>query len=639
MKKRHHILLCVLLFFILSVKAMAATSVPDPVLKAKASVVRVLAEYSDGVATGSGFVMKSDREETLIVTNYHVVEGNPHSISVWVGEDATVSARIAAYSEQKDLCILSLSYPVDMEAVKLSDSGAEQGEAVYAVGFPGAADLLSDKEAHTGADATITDGIVSAVREATLTAYGTPAKILQISAAINAGNSGGPLFNAKGEVVGVNTYGILDSQGIFGAIDICEVFQLLQDHQITLSQKGGYSLWILLAAVIALGAAAVILLRKKQVSVPKRANAKAAVICAAAILLVIYPGSYFGARICVGQGNAALGEKLLFLPGVTRLHDPKFVFYLDGIQLLEQRKYSDAKEVFSALPGYRDADHLAQEADYRYALQRADANDFDTALDIMTKLSEKGYADAEDQILEIRYRSGVYLLYEQKQYAAADNLFMVLSFEGFEPAEEMRTETQYMWALALAEQEDYVSAYQKLKSIEDYADAGVIMNELVEVLYLEGQAAYKKGEYTQAFTLFEAIQTHEDSEHYLKLLRARNYPRSVTRSQVEDIAVILNFEDAAEVLVSSQAVAEVFLEGEWQGSGHYFTMMADGSIDYDLPWFSYGDYYKIEDGLLLLYPKGQEEAAKPLFDFTVLSKDCIRAYCFHNKHAYTLYRQ
>ena len=66
-----------------------------------------------------------------------------------------------------------------------SETSAKQGDAVYAVGFPAAADILSDTEAHTSQDATITDGIVSARREVTTTLYGTPVEILQISAAIN----------------------------------------------------------------------------------------------------------------------------------------------------------------------------------------------------------------------------------------------------------------------------------------------------------------------------------------------------------------------------------------------------------------------------------------------------------------------
>ena len=221
MKKRFGFLLSIVMVSmvsLLSSSAWAATAVPQPVMTAAKSVVRVLAEYSDGYSTGSGFVIKSDRDETFIATNYHVVEGKPHSISVWLGEEETVSATILASSAQKDLCILKLAYPVELKPLVFSANEISQGSAIYAVGFPSAADYLSDKEAHTSAEATITDGIVSAIREATISEYGTPTKILQISAAINSGNSGGPLFNDTGEVVGIATYGIDDSQGILARL-------------------------------------------------------------------------------------------------------------------------------------------------------------------------------------------------------------------------------------------------------------------------------------------------------------------------------------------------------------------------------------------------------------------------------------
>lgn len=133
------------------------------------SVVRILAEYADGYGTGSGFVVKSDEHSTLIATNYHVVRGNPYNISIWVDDAQTANATVLAYSEQKDLCILSLPYSLSLNALPLSNAGAKQGDVVYAAGFPAAADILSDKAAHTSSDATVTDGIISAVREASLT--------------------------------------------------------------------------------------------------------------------------------------------------------------------------------------------------------------------------------------------------------------------------------------------------------------------------------------------------------------------------------------------------------------------------------------------------------------------------------------
>ena len=77
------------------------------------------------------------------------------------------------------------------------------GIAVYVFGYPGAGDVLLDQEAYRVEDISITNGIVSAVKEATL--LDKPTTYLQTNAAINAGNSGGPMINDAGEIVGICT--------------------------------------------------------------------------------------------------------------------------------------------------------------------------------------------------------------------------------------------------------------------------------------------------------------------------------------------------------------------------------------------------------------------------------------------------
>ena len=169
----------------------------------------------------------------LIATNNHVVDGAPTSISVWVAEDELVEAEIVFTTAQKDLCVLRLEAAVDMKALTMATEAPRQGQAVYAVGYPGVGDVLSDSDAHTSEAATITDGIISAIRTFTIEEGADPTKLLQINAAINPGNSGGPLFNARGEVIGVNTYKVnKDSQGIFGAVDISELWTLLTRNHI-----------------------------------------------------------------------------------------------------------------------------------------------------------------------------------------------------------------------------------------------------------------------------------------------------------------------------------------------------------------------------------------------------------------------
>lgn len=640
MKKAYRVILSFLLMMSLAVTVLAVTAVPDAVLKAKSSVVRVLAEYPEGYATGSGFVIKSNREETLIATNYHVVEGNPYSISIWVGENERVTASVAAHTSQKDMCILRLTYPVEINPVSLSADGAKQGAAVYAVGFPSDADDLSDKEAHTAADATITDGIVSALREVTVSGYGTPVKILQINAAINPGNSGGPLFDEKGAVVGINTYGIADSQGIFGAISVSELMQFAQDSGIVLSSGNGTLLRVLLlvGAVVLCVGLAVFLRKKVKWKLPNLRN-KPVVIAIVLVLLAVYPGSYLGAKVCTLLGNGALGEKLLIAPAITRLHDPKFTAYMDGVELLEQRQNREAGEVFAALPGYMDADTLAREADYRYALQRADANDFDTAIHLMASLGKDGYKDAEEKVLQLQYRHGAYLLYEEEDYKAASQTFKSLIRKGYAGAQDMEYETQYLWAADLVEHGRYIEAYQKLEPIQAHYDVEEDLEALTEFMYLEGQRQYYSGKYAEAEKFFRCINPYEDSRNFMLLAMGRNCTGYVEDQLLEEIQNIFDFEDASEVLLSNHGIAKKFLEGIWRGNGFYFSMTTSGEITYNLPWFDYGDYYRIENGDLLLYPKNQEHKTRTLFSMTAITPDCMEFYCHKNNKTYTLNRQ
>ena len=227
------IIIVILLFSIVFVCAYADGAVPQDVLDSVESVVRIIAEYNDGYATGSGFVIQSDSNTTLIATNHHVVEDNPKSISIWTESGSKVSVSIFVDDPEHDLCILQFPYPnAALKALVLDKDGVKRGDAVYAVGFPGAADDLSLSEAYSSEAATITTGIISAIRTTYAVEGGKEFQLLQSTAPINHGNSGGPLFNTQGHVVGVNTYSVEDADGIYGAISIGDLIDLAENHSI-----------------------------------------------------------------------------------------------------------------------------------------------------------------------------------------------------------------------------------------------------------------------------------------------------------------------------------------------------------------------------------------------------------------------
>ena len=149
---------------------------------------------------GSGFVIK---EEGIVITNNHVI-ANAEDILIRVGEKE-YSAEVLGADPYMDLAVLKMKTSEKFKPVSFGDSSkARVGDWVVAIGNP------------FGLGGTVTSGIISARnRQIGLTRY---EDFIQTDASINQGNSGGPLFNLKGEVIGVNTAIIAPGQS--GSIGI-----------------------------------------------------------------------------------------------------------------------------------------------------------------------------------------------------------------------------------------------------------------------------------------------------------------------------------------------------------------------------------------------------------------------------------
>ncbi len=142
-----------------------------------------------GGATGSGFVI--DREGH-IVTNLHVVQQSTR-LTVRLADGTQLPARLVAGDAETDLAVLKLIGRTDIQPLAFGDSDALRvGEWVVAIGSP------------FGLDQTVTTGVISA-KDRVTDRRNTLQQFLQTDAAINFGNSGGPLLNLAGEVIGVNT--------------------------------------------------------------------------------------------------------------------------------------------------------------------------------------------------------------------------------------------------------------------------------------------------------------------------------------------------------------------------------------------------------------------------------------------------
>ena len=186
-------------------------------------------QYSEGA--GSGIIVGKSDTELMILTNNHVVEG-AEELTVKFIDDKSVDATIKGTSERKDMAIIAVKLSdIDsstLENIKIATIGDSSklkvGQGIIAIGNA------------LGYGQSVTTGVVSAIdREVTTDNYTN--KMIQIDAAINGGNSGGALLNAKGEVVGINslkyssgaTSTSASVEGMGFAIPISDVSDLIED--------------------------------------------------------------------------------------------------------------------------------------------------------------------------------------------------------------------------------------------------------------------------------------------------------------------------------------------------------------------------------------------------------------------------
>ncbi len=170
--------------------ADGALSLQEIYRRCSGSVVSILSATQSGKATGTGIIMSADG---YIITNHHVID-DAQAVSVLTASDMEYAAVIVGSDETSDLAVLKVD-ATDLPAAEFGDSSVLQvGDLVVAIGDPLGVTLRG----------TMTDGIISAINR-DLTVNDRTMTLLQTNAALNNGNSGGPLINCYGQVIGINT--------------------------------------------------------------------------------------------------------------------------------------------------------------------------------------------------------------------------------------------------------------------------------------------------------------------------------------------------------------------------------------------------------------------------------------------------
>lgn len=203
-------LLLLLLALCTARQSFAQENLPELVRRVKPAIVGIVTYGANGtpLTTGSGFFLRPGQ----VVTNLHVIRGARRcEVKTLDGKGRIYPVSgLLAVDEEGDLALLSVELPSGRtRSSELATVLPEEGEKIFVIGNP------------LKLEGSVSDGIVSAVRE--LPNIG---KIIQITAPISHGNSGSPVFNLKGQVVGVVTIKVTNGQNINLAIGAARVRQL-----------------------------------------------------------------------------------------------------------------------------------------------------------------------------------------------------------------------------------------------------------------------------------------------------------------------------------------------------------------------------------------------------------------------------
>lgn len=314
-------------------------------MDSRRGVVLIYAETSETISTGSGFLVgKAGQDPQYVVTNNHVIEdvlekGGSVNVFFSGATNDFMVAKVDFNSAEKDIAILKLPEPTTKRiplVLRLSDD-VQAGEAIYTLGFPGISADQSSYSTYDIDDITVTTGVVSKITSlawADIDAY-------QTDAAIHPGNSGGPMVDASGYMLGINTFGTVDSETVNFATIADELRVILDQEKIPYMLKGydSWMLWLGIGMLVLFGGAGAYLLvtDKGAANSPAKAPAKgasAAPVKSGTPTLLGVTGKYAGQKIPLNSritiGRDPVRCQLVFEPNTAGVSSNHCTVYYDA---------------------------------------------------------------------------------------------------------------------------------------------------------------------------------------------------------------------------------------------------------------------------------------------------------------------
>lgn len=180
-----------------------ADSLNESVNKLYDAVVYIEAKRSNrSMGSGSGFVYKSDDKYAYILTNQHVIS-NGTTIEITNIDKSSYEATVVGSDEYSDIAVLKVDRNKVLAVASIGSSETSKlGDRIFTVGSPLGKDYMG----------SVTSGIISGLNRNITTDNGSTMEVIQVDAALNPGNSGGPLANINGEVIGINSLKLVENE-------------------------------------------------------------------------------------------------------------------------------------------------------------------------------------------------------------------------------------------------------------------------------------------------------------------------------------------------------------------------------------------------------------------------------------------